>query len=104
MYVEPGRFQSIRDPAISLALPPAQEQEFADKELRTALIDVLSKLTPREAVVVSARFGLYGEEETYSDIGARLGVSAERVRQIEAHAFRKMRHPSRSRRLAVWDA
>ena len=93
---KPGRFQSILEPAIRLALPAAQEDDLARKEMRAAIDEALLTLTPREASVLRARFGLSGEDEaTLSDIGERLGVSKERVRQIEAKAMRKMRHPSR---------
>jgi len=61
---------------------------------------VLSTLTPRERRVVELRFGLEGDKlYTLSEIGAELGVTRERIRQIETKALRKLRHPSRSRRL-----
>jgi len=52
---------------------------------------VMAQLTPRELEVIRARAGLDGEEQTLDAIGRRHGVSRERIRQIEAEAFRKMR-------------
>jgi len=74
--------------------------EVADKEEVEIVKDVLDSLTPREAKVISMRFGIGKEDEgSLDDIGKHLGFSKERVRQIEAKALRKMRHPSRSDKL-----
>jgi RNA polymerase primary sigma factor len=63
--------------------------------------DILDTLTPRERRVIQLRFGLVdGHPRTLDEVGRRFGVTRERIRQIEAKALRKMRHPSRSRRLA----
>ena len=68
--------------------------------LRVQVESVLNTLTPRERRVVELRFGLEGDRlYTLSEIGAELGVTRERIRQIETKALRKLRHPSRSRRL-----
>jgi RNA polymerase primary sigma factor len=62
--------------------------------------DALDTLTPRERRVVQLRFGLSdGHERTLEEVGKRFGVTRERIRQIEAKALRKLRHPSRSNRL-----
>ena len=61
---------------------------------------VLATLSPRERRVVELRFGLEGDKlYTLSEIGAELGVTRERIRQIETKALRKLRHPSRSKKL-----
>ena len=75
--------------------------EAASKLLLRGQVDgVLSTLTPRERRVVELRFGLDGDRlYTLSEIGAELGVTRERIRQIETKALRKLRHPSRSKRL-----
>jgi RNA polymerase primary sigma factor len=75
--------------------------EIAGKILLKGQIEgVLSTLTPRERRVVELRFGLDGDKlYTLSEIGVELGVTRERIRQIETKALRKLRHPSRSRRL-----
>jgi RNA polymerase primary sigma factor len=75
--------------------------EAASKLLLRGQVDgVLSTLTPRERRVVELRFGLDGDKlYTLSEIGAELGVTRERIRQIETKALRKLRHPSRSKRL-----
>lgn len=72
------------------------EKSVYQKEKKLALADVVGSLTPREQKVLQLRFGLYGEEEhTLEGTGDAVGVTRERVRQIEAKALRKLRHPSR---------
>jgi len=68
--------------------------------LREQLEDVLKTLTPREEKVLSLRFGLDdGRARTLEEVGQEFGVTRERIRQIEAKALRKLRHPSRSKKL-----
>jgi RNA polymerase primary sigma factor len=68
--------------------------------LRMQLDSVLGSLSPRERKVMQMRYGLDGEKLfTLSEIGSALGVTRERVRQIEAKALRKLRHPTRSQHL-----
>ena len=68
--------------------------------LREQLSDVLSTLTPREEKVLRLRFGLEdGRSRTLEEVGREFNVTRERIRQIEAKALRKLRHPSRSRKL-----
>ena len=68
--------------------------------LREQLIDVLSSLTPREQKVLRLRFGLDdGRARTLEEVGKEFQVTRERIRQIEAKALRKLRHPSRSKKL-----
>ncbi|MHB0871691.1 MAG: RNA polymerase sigma factor RpoD [Chloroflexota bacterium] len=85
----------IEDPA---ALAPA---EGATRQLlREQLGDVLQSLTYRERRVLQLRFGLDdGRQRTLEEVGREFGVTRERIRQIEAKALRKMRHPSRSKKL-----
>jgi RNA polymerase primary sigma factor len=61
----------------------------------------LATLTPREETILRKRFGI-GEEKahTLEELGQQFGLTRERIRQIEARALRKLRHPSRSRRIA----
>src|SRR5262252_8403277 len=67
--------------------------------------EVLNTLTPREERIIKMRFGLEdGTERTLEEVGQRFGVTRERIRQIEAKALRKLRHPSRSRRLRAFIA
>src|SRR5207249_7204472 len=64
---------------------------------------VLNTLTPREERVLKMRFGLEdGTEHTLEEVGQNFAVTRERIRQIEAKALRKLRHPSRSRRLRAF--
>jgi RNA polymerase primary sigma factor len=71
-----------------------------DEELHEYLNACLKALTQREELILRARFGLgYGEVRTLEEIGKELKLSRERVRQIEARALEKLRHPSRNRRL-----
>ena len=68
--------------------------------LKEQLEEVLSTLTPREMRVLRLRFGLDdGRARTLEEVGQSFGVTRERIRQIEQKAFRKLRHPSRSRKL-----
>ncbi len=68
--------------------------------LREKLMDVLASLTPRERKVLTLRFGLQdGYSRTLEEVGKQFNVTRERIRQIEAKALRKMRHPTRIRQL-----
>ena len=68
--------------------------------LKEQLIDVLDTLTPREEKVLKLRFGLEdGRTRTLEEVGKEFNVTRERIRQIEAKALRKLRHPSRSKKL-----
>ena len=68
--------------------------------LREKIIDVLDTLTERERRVLSLRFGLIdGYSRTLEEVGKQFKVTRERIRQIEAKALRKMRHPTRIRQL-----
>ena len=68
--------------------------------LKEQLNDVMSTLTPREAKVLRLRFGLDdGKARTLEEVGKEFDVTRERIRQIEAKALRKLRHPSRSKKL-----
>ena len=65
-----------------------------------SLTDVLSTLTEREKKVLELRFGIKdGRARTLEEVGQSFGVTRERIRQIEAKALRKLRHPSRSKKL-----
>ena len=68
--------------------------------LKEQLVDVLSTLTPREEKVLRLRFGIEdGRSRTLEEVGKEFNVTRERIRQIEAKALRKLRHPSRSKKL-----
>ena len=74
-----------------------------DDELTAVINNTLKELTPRECKVLKHRFALDGHEElTLKEVGYILKVSKERIRQIEAKALRKLRHPSRSEILEDW--
>ena len=79
---------------------PAPQDSAAYTLLREQLEEVMSTLTPREAKVLKLRFGLEdGKARTLEEVGKEFQVTRERIRQIEAKALRKLRHPSRSRKL-----
>jgi len=80
------------------ALAPADAAAFT--LLKEQLMDVLDTLTPREEKVLRLRFGLDdGRARTLEEVGKEFNVTRERIRQIEAKALRKLRHPSRSKKL-----
>mgnify|MGYP002672783772 FL=1 len=79
---------------------PAPSDAATFTLLKEQLVDVLSTLTPREEKVLRLRFGLDdGRARTLEEVGKEFQVTRERIRQIEAKALRKLRHPSRSRKL-----
>ncbi|HOO12639.1 MAG TPA: RNA polymerase sigma factor RpoD [Bacillota bacterium] len=79
---------------------PAPAEAAAFTMLREQLVDVLDTLTPREEKVLRLRFGLDdGRVRTLEEVGREFNVTRERIRQIEAKALRKLRHPSRSKKL-----
>ena len=85
----------LEDPT---ALAPAEAA--SQQLLREQVEDVLASLTSRERRVLQLRFGLEdGRSRTLEEVGREFGVTRERIRQIEAKALRKLRHPSRSRKL-----
>jgi RNA polymerase primary sigma factor len=121
METTPDAIQQIRRIAqhpLSLEMPIGEEQEsnlgdFIEDDssptlsestntevLRELMDEVLSSLNAREGRVLQLRFGLVdGQPHTLEEVGQKFGVTRERVRQIEAAALRKLRHPRRSRRL-----
>ena len=79
---------------------PAPQDSAAYTLLKEQLEEVMETLTPREAKVLKLRFGLEdGKARTLEEVGREFKVTRERIRQIEAKALRKLRHPSRSKRL-----
>ncbi len=79
---------------------PAPHDSAAYTLLKEQLEDVMNTLTPREAKVLKLRFGLDdGKARTLEEVGREFEVTRERIRQIEAKALRKLRHPSRSKKL-----
>ncbi len=112
------RIIKISQRPLSLEMPVGEEQDShlgdfipdemtlgptdaaAHQLLREQMEDVLTSLSPREGRVLQLRFGLKdGKAHTLEEVGKKFGVTRERIRQIEAKALRKLRHPSRSRKL-----
>ena len=82
--------ESSREPA----------EQAVDASMHQQLMEVLKTLTPREEMVLRLRFGLEdGRTHTLEEVGDEFHVTRERIRQIEAKALRKLRHPTRSGRL-----
>jgi RNA polymerase sigma factor (sigma-70 family) len=87
---------AVHEPA--LLLPPPDEDAVSRSELSNRLMLLLADLRRTERTVIRLRFGLDdGRQYTLGEIGQKFGVSLERIRQIEAKAMRKLRHPKRSR-------
>ena len=79
---------------------PAPAEAASHTLLKEQLNEVLATLTDREAKVLKLRFGLEdGRARTLEEVGQRFDVTRERIRQIEAKALRKLRHPSRSKKV-----
>ena len=105
--------QKIAQEPVSLETPIGEEEDFIPDDdapapaeaaaftmLKEQLINVLDTLTPREEKVLRLRFGLDdGRARTLEEVGKEFNVTRERIRQIEAKALRKLRHPSRSKKL-----
>ena len=80
------------------SLAPADE--VTSSMLREQLLTILQDLPPREVRILQLRYGLIdGETYTLEEVGTKLGVTRERVRQIEAQALKRLRHPAHSRKL-----
>lgn len=91
-----GREPTAEEIAVRLDMEPDRVREL----LRRELANVLKSLTPREERVLTLRFGLEdGQARTLEELGKEFNVTRERIRQIEAKALRKLRHPSRAKRL-----
>ena len=112
------RISRVSQEPMSLDMPVGQEEnsylgDFIEDEnlpgpadaashqlLREQMADILDQLSPREREVLEMRFGLAdGTSHTLEEVGQYFGVTRERIRQIEAKALRKLRHPIRSRKL-----
>ena len=124
MDLNPGKIRRvlrIAQEPISLQTPVGEEEEsnlgdflvdgrmvspseaVINLNLREQTAEVLKTLSPREEKIVKMRFGLQdGSEHTLEEVGQNFAVTRERIRQIEAKALRKLRHPSRSHRLRTF--
>ena len=79
---------------------PAPAEAASHALLKEAIQSVLDTLTPREALVLKLRFGIVdGRQRTLEEVGKEFKITRERIRQIEAKALRKLRHPTRSKKL-----
>lgn len=102
--LEPPEIMYLTDAAKAKLLPIVSDEDMiqeVDRKLLRENIDIiLNELKPRESLVLTLRFGLDdGVSRTLEEVAQSLGVTRERVRQIEAKTLRLLRHPSRSRRL-----
>jgi RNA polymerase primary sigma factor len=78
-------------------------EQMVNVNLHDQTAEVLKSLSPREEKIIRLRFGLEdGSEHTLEEVGQSFAVTRERIRQIEAKALRKLRHPSRSRKLRAF--
>ncbi len=81
--------------ALQLIAPSTPDEDLEEKEKTELVGEILDTLTPREARVLRMRFGIGCAEHTLEEVGKKLNVTRERIRQMEDKAMRKMKHPSR---------
>ena len=81
--------------ALQMIEPPKPDEVLEEKEKAEVVSEMLDSLTPREARVLRMRFGIGCDEHTLEEVGKKLDVTSERIRQMEVKALRKMKHPSR---------
>ena len=93
----PGTVEEVCNIADESTPSPEETARFA--ETQRLLRDHVDSLVPREARVIRRRFGIDCDEHTLEEVGKEFGVTRERIRQIEAKALRKLRHPDRLERL-----
>ena len=92
--VETVSLDNVYDLADDVRSP---EDAMFETELKAVTSRILSKLTPREERVLRRRFGINVNDAKLNDIGIEFGVTGGRIREIEAKALRKLKHPSRSK-------
>ena len=82
---------------LTMRAPVTPELAYQADDLRRLITEALLKLTPREERIIRMRFGFNCEQMILEEIGDKLGVTRERIREIEAKALRKLKHPSKFR-------
>lgn len=88
------------DDIVAFILPDVVSAQVLDKSIQSVIKEILSTLTPREACVMRLRHGFDdGQPKTLEEIGKQFNLSRERIRQIETKALRRLRHPSRSKKM-----
>ena len=94
---DPGVVEKVR--AVADEGTPTPEGMAVVAQMQDLVREQVDRLTPREATVLRRRFGIDCDEHTLEEVGKEFGVTRERIRQIEAKALRKLRHPMRTERL-----
>ncbi len=92
----------IEEEKLLQIISPAKNQEIKviEQEVKSKLSEILSTLTPREEKILRMRFGIgMDTDHTLEEVGLKFFVTRDRIRQIEARALRKLKHPSRSKQL-----
>lgn len=85
--------------ALQMIEPPKPDEVLEEKEKAEVVSEMLDLLTPKEARILRMRFGIGCDEHTLEEVGKKLDVTSERIRQMEAKALRKIKHPSRMKLL-----
>jgi RNA polymerase sigma factor (sigma-70 family) len=102
MDMEQKAFESRE--VLELTAPTTEIDLVEQEDLRRVLNEVLNTLNPREKKIIEMRFGLKNEKpKTLEEVSKEFGVTRDRIRQIEARALRKLRHPSRAKEYGLKD-
>ena len=94
-----GSIHDLADLGDYLQAPLLPDAGLEEREMAKAIGSALDELIPRDKYILEQRFGLTGVERTLEDIGNELGISRDRVRQIEGRGLRRLKYPSRARAL-----
>ena len=101
-FVKDVDLDSLPSGVASLLSLPDMEESVEIDQMKKLIMDSLNLLKPRERQILEFRYGFVGEPMTFEETGVKFGVTKERIRQIEAEAISKLRHPTICKKLSVY--